>query len=462
MERHQRAIWVDKMLAEMGLARPTTYSLPHGRNSAWRVAPAPAMLSAEQAEAISCLGHVLRSFYVAADKLYYLGLSDAKYSFVPEYLDKGKPARIVAVSRHARFKGVLPLIFRPDLLWTEGGFVATEFDSIPGGVGLLSGMEFLYRSLGSNVPDSADAFAQAVKALHKNGLFAIVVSNESAGYRDEMCYLASELSKRGVKAHCLRPEQIDFRADGLFSGGQRITTLYRFFELFDIDNVSNGWDMIEAATQGLVKMTPPPKAYLEEKLWFALIHHPTLRQYWEQSMGVKDFSRLRSLIPLTHVLDPRPVPPHAIIADLYVNGQVVNSYLELTTLPRSDRSYVLKPSGFSPTAWGSRGVVLGRELTTKAWGQQLERALASFDEQPFVLQQYYPSSTELQEFYDFASGKLQEFTGKSRYCPYFFNTAKTVIPGGILVTTCQLDKPLIHGMTDAVMAPVAYSLGASK
>ena len=154
MDRQQRALWVDKMLAELGLARPTTYSLPHGRNAAWRVAPEPAILSVEQAEEISGLGHVLRSFYTAADKLYQLGLNDARYAFVPEYLDKGKPARIVAVARHARFKGVLPLILRPDLLWTEGGFMATEFDSIPGGVGLLSGMESLYRGFGDNVPNS--------------------------------------------------------------------------------------------------------------------------------------------------------------------------------------------------------------------------------------------------------------------------------------------------------------------
>ena len=453
MDRQQRALRVDKMLAEMGLARPTTYSLPHGRNSAWRVAPAPAILSSEQSDAIAGLGYVLRSFYVAADALYYLGLSDPKYSFVPEYLDKGKPARIVAVSRHARFKGVLPLILRPDLLWTEGRFVATEFDSIPGGVGILSGMESIYRSCGDDVPNSADSFAQAIKTLHKSGLLAIVVSEESAGYRDEMCYLANELNKCGIKARCLKPEEIEFRADGLFYAEHRITTLYRFFELFDIDNVPNGWDMIEAATQGLVKMTPPPKAYLEEKLWLALIHHPILRPYWEQSMGVKDFTRLHSLVPLTHVLDPRPVPPHAVIAGLYAKGQAVSSYLELKSLSRSERSYVLKPSGFSPTAWGSRGVILGRELTTKAWGQQLEKALASFEEQPFVLQQHHASSTDNHEFYDFANDKLQEFTGKSRYCPYYFTTAKTVIPGGILVTTCPLDKPLIHGMTDAVMVP---------
>ncbi|MBS3949529.1 MAG: hypothetical protein KGZ53_02520 [Peptococcaceae bacterium] len=453
MDRQQRALWVDKMLAEMDLARPTTYSLPSGRNSAWRVAPASVLLSPEQTEVIYGLGNVLRSFYSAADKLYYLGLSEPKYTFVPEYLDKGKPARLVAVSRHVRFKGVLPLIVRPDLLWTEGGFVATEFDSVPGGLGILAGMESLYCSLGDNVPNSTDAFAQAVKALHKSGIFAIVVSDECAGYRDEMSYLASELNKRGVKAHCLRPEQIEIRPDGLFYAEHRISTIYRFFELFDIDNVPNGWEMIEAATRGLVKMTPPPKAYLEEKLWFALIHHPVLKQYWEQSMGVKDFSRLRSLVPLTHVLDPRPVPPHAVIAGLYVREQAVNSYLELTNLPRGERSYVLKPSGFSPLAWGSRGVILGRELTTRAWGQQLERALASFEEQPFVLQQYYPSSTESQEFYDFTSGKLQVFTGKSRYCPYFFNIAKAVISGGMLVTTCPVDKPLIHGMTDAVMVP---------
>jgi len=449
----QDALWVDRSVAQLGLARATAYGLPEGRQSAWRTAPAPRTLTAEQACAISGLGAVLRSFYAAADKLYHLGITEPKYAFVPEYLDRGKPGRVVTTSRLPRFKGILPLIMRPDLLWTSQGFIATEFDSIPGGAGLLSGMEYLYRERGFPVPSTIDALAGAFMAIHKGGVLAIIVSEESASYRAEMTYLATELCKRDIKAICLKPEQVESRSTGLYYLNQRITTLYRFFEMFDIDNVPNGWDMIEAAAKGQVKMTPPPKAYLEEKMWFALIHHPVLQAYWNKAMGESFCSRLKALIPLSFILDNRPVPPHATINNLYLGNQPVQSFGELADLPRKERSLVLKPSGYSPSAWGSRGVVLGGELTTKAWNAELERALSQFNDHPYVLQQYYPSVHEEQAFLEFPSKQILSFKGKSRYCPYFFNAGKDVLSGGVLVTCCPLEKPLIHGMTDAVMMP---------
>lgn len=456
MDKQARAIWVDEQIHKLGLARPTSYELPSGRRSAWRVASSPISLSGEQANALRGLGHLLRSFYAAADRLYHLGLTDRRYAFVPEYLDLGKPKRIVQSSRHPRFKGVLPLIIRPDLLWTNKGFVATEFDSIPGGVGLLSGMESLYREFSHGVPNSAEAFAEAIRVLHVRGLLAIVVSDESAGYRDEMQYLASTLVTRGINAQCLRPEDVEVRPTGVYAGKERIATIYRFFELFDVDNVPNGWAMLEAAMVGLVKLTPPPKAYLEEKLWFALIHHPVLATYWAKNLGQAAFDRLKSLVPSTFVLDSRPLPPHGVIAGLETKGQVVSSYLELTDLPRSERNYVIKPSGFSPLAWGSRGVVLGKELTTKAWAEELERVLEAFVEQPFILQEYHASRVEQQEYYDFSTKTMQTFVGKARYCPYFFTAGKEVISGGVLITNCPVDKPLIHGMTDAVMVSASW------
>lgn len=456
MNKQERAMWIDRKLGEMGLARPTTYSLPEGRQAAWRVAPYPHELTPEQSQGLNGMAELLRGFYTAADKLYHLGLSEKRYEFVPEYLDQGKPARIVAVSREARFKGVLPLIMRPDLLWTDQGFIATEFDSIPGGTGILAGMESLYRELGSSLTDTAAVLAQAVKSVHKSGVFAFVVSEESSSYRDEMNYLAEQLVRQGIHACCLRPEEIDCQATGLYHGQSRVTTLYRFFELFDIDNVANGWEMVTAATQGLVKMVPPPKAYLEEKLWFALIHHPVLESYWKKALGEKRYQHLYRLIPRSHILDPRPVPPHAVIAGLKAKGQAISSFSELFDLPRSERSYVLKPSGFSPTAWGSKGVVLGRELTTRSWGIELHKALSAYCDQPFVLQDYHSSLVDNREYYDFNTKELKAFAGKSRYCPYFFNTTRTTIQAGLLVTTCPLDKPLIHGMTDAVMSPAVW------
>lgn len=453
MNRAEQTKHIDSTLAQLGLARPTTYKLPHGRQSAWRVAPEPHVLTQEQQVSILNLGSVMHRFYQAADRLYHVGLSEKRYSFVVEYLDQGKPAGIVNMGRHPRFKGVLPLIYRPDLLWTSEGFVATEFDSIPGGAGLLSGMERVYSDLGFQMTDTAQAFHTAITLIHRSGLLAIVVSDESIGYRDEQAYLAARMQEMGLPAVCLAPAQVEVTHEGAFYLGKRIGTIYRFFELFDIDNVPNGWEMLHLAQSGLVKMTPPPKAYLEEKLWFAFLHHPILESYWINALDEPAFGFLKRMVPCTHILDSRPVPPHAVIPGLTFNGQPVHSYDQLLSLPRGERAFVLKPSGFSPSAWGSHGVVLGRDLTTRAWNEAVRQALRSFDHLPYVLQPFHYSATCEQEYYDFRVGDIQTFTGKSRFCPFFFNTGKTVTRGGTLVTTCPVEKPLIHGMTDACLVP---------
>ena len=51
--------------------------------------------------------------------------------------------------------------------------------------------------------------------------------------------------------------------------------------------------------------------------------------------------------------------------------------------------------------------------------------------------------------------------GRVRLCPYYFVTgdwdrARTQL-GGILATVCPADKKIIHGMTDAILAPCAIA-----
>ena len=68
--------------------------------------------------------------------------------------------------------------------------------------------------------------------------------------------------------------------------------------------------------KGRVKTTPPYKPHLEEKLSFALFHHPALISWWEKALGVETFALLSHLIPNTWILDNRPLPPHAAIPNL--------------------------------------------------------------------------------------------------------------------------------------------------
>ena len=69
--------------------------------------------------------------------------------WVAEYLDRGKPAALVQHARDGRMRGVFPSVLRPDLLLTDEGFVMTELDSVPGGIGLTA---FLNRLYGGEAP----------------------------------------------------------------------------------------------------------------------------------------------------------------------------------------------------------------------------------------------------------------------------------------------------------------------
>ena len=56
--------------------------------------------------------------------------------WVADYLDRGKPSELVEHARDSRNRGIFPSVLRPDLLLTDEGFVMTELDSVPGGIGL--------------------------------------------------------------------------------------------------------------------------------------------------------------------------------------------------------------------------------------------------------------------------------------------------------------------------------------
>src|SRR5207244_2213089 len=86
-----------------------------------------------------------------------------------------------------------------------------------------------------------------------------------------------------------------------------------------------------AAKKGRVALTPPMKPWLEEKMAFALVHHPALEPFWTHELGADTYELLHRLMPKTWILDPRPVPPHAVIPGLTVDGRSVSD--RTTSLP---------------------------------------------------------------------------------------------------------------------------------
>jgi hypothetical protein len=431
---------------------------------AWRVSPEPFALSPELADAIERLGGELLSFYRALNTLYNRSARGTAPAFIAEYLDRGKPEQVVKLARQNRFKQDVPGVIRPDLILTPDGFVATELDSIPGGMGFVGAMTEAYCRLGMESFGGADGipigFASMMRHATRNEhpTVAIVVSDESADYRNEMAWLADAVRRlRLADVWLRRPEEIVFTEEGLFIRHEdgresRLDALYRNFELFDLFNVPKQELMLYAARHNRVKMTPPPKAPLEEKLAFALLHHHALAPLWRAELGDERFERLRRLFPRTWIVDPRPLPPQATITGLEANGVPVSDFRQLAALPKSERAYVIKPSGFSELAWGSRGVKIGDDLTRDEWTDAIETALSSFDRTAWILQRFHKGRLVRQTYYDRDRDEIREYEGRVRLCPYYFVTGEdSVTLGGVLATIAPADKKLIHGMTDAVL-----------
>jgi hypothetical protein len=441
---------------------------------AWRVATEPFRLAPATVEHIASLGPPLAAFYRALSALYARSVRGSAPRFIADYLDAGKPEAILKLARQNRFKSDIPLVIRPDLILTDdGGYIASELDSVPGGMGFVGAMAQTYCELGYETVGETDGMPRNFAAMlgataqKDRPVVAIVVSEESADYRNELRWLAGRMRDLEVAdAYVVAPGDVVFTEDALFARledgrEEKIDVLYRNFELFDLLNVPKQELMLYAARHNRVKMTPPPKAQLEEKSAFALLHHPLLAPLWKKELGAESFARLSSIFPQTWVMDPTPLPPHAAIMGLTAGGVPVRDWMALEALGKSERDYVVKPSGFSELAWGSRGVRVANDLTKDQWREALSSALEMYPTTPHILQRFHKGRRVTVDYYDRATDAVKTMDGRVRLCPYYFVIGDQTRLGGILATVAPADKRLIHGMSDAIMAPcAAHELGA--
>jgi hypothetical protein len=433
---------------------------------AWRVSPEPFRLAPATVSRIAALGPHLLAFYRALSALYLRSARGTAPSFIAEYLDQGKPEHIIRLARQNRFKSDIPLVIRPDLILTDGGgFISSELDSVPGGMGFVGAMSQTYCSLGFNPIGGADGMANGFAAMvtaiagKTYPVVAIVVSEESGDYRSELRWLAEHLRTLGnAQAYVCAPQDIMFTEEALFlrhadGREEKIDVLYRNFELFDLLNIPKQELMLYAARHNRVKLTPPPRAQLEEKSAFALLHHPALTALWKKELGDETYAALHALFPQTWVIDPRPLPPHASITGLIAGGEPIHDWLDLEGLGKRDRDFVVKPSGFSELAWGSRGVRVANDLTKEEWHDALANAVKSYETTPHILQRFHKGRRVDSPYYDRSSETVKTMDGRVRLCPYYFVVGDETQLGGILATVAPADKRLIHGMSDAIMAP---------
>lgn len=442
-----------------GLHEDGVYDPQAGGERHFRIGAAPFALSPAEMEFFDRLGAHLLAFYEALNSLARKARKGRVPAFVADWLFTGKPDEVLRLARMGRFRNHLPGIIRPDVLLTENGPRITELDSVPGGMGLTDALNARYAAAGFDVAGGKDGMAAGMEQMLRAASpvdspnVALVVSDESGAYRPEMGHLANRLRSRGLNIRVIRPEEVAFEENGLSFAdtGARIDVLYRFFELFDLPNIPKAELILYAARKGTVVLTPPAKPELEEKLSMALFHHPALSAFWTEALGEERFRLLSGLFPRTWVLDPTPVPGHAVIPGLTVNNAPVQSWQTLATLGQKARRFVVKPSGFSETAWGSRGVSVGHDMSETDWAEALQAALGSFPRTPHVLQPFHKARKDKSAWVK--DGRIAPMRGRARLCPYYFVGEDGARLGGVLATVCPEDKKRLHGMTDAVNVP---------
>ncbi len=392
------------------------------------------------------------------------------------------------------------------------GFTIAELDSVPGGIGLTQWLNATYASFGTH--DLIGGATGMLEGFGKilGGSGTVLISKEAATYKPEMEYLArlsggairvadaESFSPEGwrklaggniagmASTNALHPgrgaggssapagaDAVGTSAPGVLSpanihqpsglkqedaalgaeaaapgmGGAPLS-LYRFFEHFDLPNIPAAAAIMDAVEHGAAKITPPFKPYLEEKLWFALFWLRPLREYWRRELSERHFLELQKVIPYTWILDPTPLPQHAVIP-----GLEVHAWEEVKAFSQKERELILKISGFHETAWGSRSVVLGSDSSHPEWQAAIDGALAGAGTHPHILQRFHKGRLVEQPYLDPATGEIAVMKGRVRLCPYYFVIEGKAELRGALATICPPDKKLLHGMKDAIMAPTA-------
>ena len=441
----------------------------------WQLSPDAWPLTAAQVTELEQIGDACLHFHQALENLYLRSAADKnllrnkplRAPWVAEYLDRGKPASLVTYARGKAQRGALPTVLRPDLLLTDDGFVMTELDSVPGGIGLTAFLNRLYAEQGGVIGAGDEMILRFYKSLTAlvptigNPLIAIVVSDESATYRPEMHWLAEQLQLRGHRVFCLDPDDLFplgtslcFDVEG---NPEKIDVVYRFFELHDLDNISTAAYLFESCEAGELVVAPPMRPFQEEKLAAALFHHHLLADYWREALPGRSYKLLRKLFPRSWVVDPAPLPPGAVLDGPSAGGRALADWSQLAEASQKERDLILKISGYHESAWGARSVVYGADCSRDEWKAGVDIAISDAPRNLHVLQEYRKPRRIPHRLYLQSGEEAASREGRLRLCPYYFVENGKARFSGALATFCPPDKKIIHGMQDAALLPSRLS-----
>ena len=131
---------------------------------------------------------------------------------------------------------------------------------------------------------------QQVALEEKKANMVIAVSEESKTYRPEMDWLASELGGHGFSIGVADPEELEITDDGVRKDGTKVDLVYRFWELFDFDEVPVMKDLVRLVEEEKLVVTPPMKHFQEEKLSLALFGTIACKNFGKKTLALTNLN----------------------------------------------------------------------------------------------------------------------------------------------------------------------------
>lgn len=382
----------------------------------FRIAAEPFALPPALAENLPLYGKALAGYYNACNALIDDLPADHVWS---RRLNHHKPRFLLDMPRGKH------LFIRPDFLLTEGEPVVTEIETSPFGLGLSHYLNDAYP--GSTLDDSP----ALVRRFEGLGSVCFGYTPYTERYRGQFAYFAAYLRGHGIDADTAPMEQV--RLNGAVrANGRAFDTLYRGFYLHEAD---------EAMLHGNVMPNGNPQ--IEEKAVMGMLWDDELEPTLRASLG-DDYDVLRRIIPPTFVVDG--VPPRNFPAEL-------RTWEDLAALPRSQRTFVLKTSGFSPSGSWGKGVTFLEKLSHAACAETLAEALRS-EHELFVVQQFRKGAHFSQEYFDFHGADFRTMRGRVRFTPYFSTDDGALLTSKI--TMCE-NTDCVHAMVDSINSPVSHA-----
>ena len=386
----------------------------------FRVSPTPFEVTKEQSQELGNIGRDIADYIDIIDELY------RTQAGIRNLLDRGKP-EIFTSEHDSQY-----LFYRPDIIITPSGFSIVEVETSPFGLALASILNSAYRKEGFNTLVDEDALSSHMrKTLPVEG--TLLYTHKTAAYAGQLSFLADRI---------ISGEDHRWSAQHLGQNPSNGGVIYRGFYLSEYLSDPGVKALLEAREYSEEKIFPSLTPHLEEKTILSLLWDKRWEGYIRKQLGDTAFAHLRGVIPPSWI-----VGEEEFFSPGLPNG--ISSSVDLATISKSKRAFVLKSSGFRDGSSWSEGVHFLHKTSSDSAANTL-RAAAT-DPTGLHIVQTFNQGVKIPIQYQGLEGNDGTMMARVRLTPYVSATTGAMV--AMKATGCE-NTDYIHASTASINTAV--------